>query len=341
MRIVITGHRGYIGPVLIRHLRACLPGVHLTGIDTGYFSFEPDPAPSVDIDHRLDIRDVTARHLVGADAVIHLAAISNDPMGREFEDATMEVNYQATVDLARMARTSGVSSFVFASSCSVYGAGDGAPRGEESALDPLTAYARSKVRAEEGLASLSRPGFAVTALRFATACGMSPHLRLDLVLNDFVAAALRTGSIFVLSDGRPWRPLIHVADMSRALGWGARRGDAPPFLIVNAGSNEWNYQVRDLAEAVAAEIPGSIVEVNPAAQPDRRSYKVDFSRFRGLAPQHVPRLTLQEAIQDIRDGIGDLDGRGAMVEPPLIRLQALRDLVNAGRVGRDLRWMDP
>ena len=193
--------------------------------------------------------DSRPRLCCAVDAVVHLAAVSNDPMGHAYEDLTRQVNHVAAAAVARQAKAAGVRSFVFASSCSVYGAADDRPRTERSSLNPLTTYAKSKILAEQALCELAGPTFRISCLRFATACGMSDRLRLDLVLNDFVASAMSTGGITVLSDGTPWRPLINVADMARAIDWAVGRdADAGgDFLIVNAGSDGWNYQVSELA----------------------------------------------------------------------------------------------
>lgn len=351
MRILITGNMGYVGPVVAAHLRARLPDAALIGFDSGLFADclttaggLPEAA-LLDAQHFGEVRDLPAALLSGVDAVVHLAAVSNDPMGRRWEAATAEINAGASLRLAALAREAGVRAFVFASSCSVYGAAaDGAPRREEDTLDPLTAYARSKVETERGLAAMERGRMTVTALRFATACGMSPRLRLDLVLNDFVASALATGEIEVLSDGTPWRPLIAVEDMARAIEWAVLRtpDQGGPMLAVNVGSDEWNHQVRDLAQAVARAIPGTRVSINAAAPPDRRSYRVDFSRFRALAPQHRPRVSLAEAIAGLRDGlraIGFADP--GFREGPLIRLRRLDALLAAGAIGPDLRRRRP
>jgi nucleoside-diphosphate-sugar epimerase len=346
MRILITGNMGYVGPVLTRHLRTTYPAAYLIGFDTSYFAHcltgaQRFPEAVLDEQHFGDIRDFPARLLGGVDAVVNLAAISNDPMGNKFEAVTEDINYQAGVRLARLAAEQGIKNFVFASSCSVYGSASNAPRREEDALNPLTAYARSKIATEKALAALDRGAMTVTCLRFATACGMSDRLRLDLVLNDFVACALATGEITVLSDGTPWRPLIDVKDMARAIDWAAHR---PPdnggdFLVVNAGADEWNYQVKDLAEAVAAAVPGTKVSINLAAPPDKRSYRVDFSRYRTLAPNHVPRVTLGQAIAELRDGLSrmgfaDRDFRNSQH----IRLKVLERLIAGGWLLPNLRW---
>ena len=215
MRILITGSMGYVGPILTRHLRQKFPDAELIGFDTAFFAHNLTgaarlPESLLDRVHFGDIRNFPPELLDGVDAVVHLAAISNDPMGKEFEGVTEAINEKASVALAQMAEQRGVGRFVFASSCSIYGAAEGRPKRESDALNPLTAYARSKVAMENALRASNAGEMTVTCLRFATACGMSDRLRLDLVLNDFVASALATGEITVLSDGTPWRPLIDV-----------------------------------------------------------------------------------------------------------------------------------
>src|SRR5438270_6920491 len=244
-RILITGVAGYVGPNLIRHLRDKFPDSKLIGFDTGYFAHnltgaKRSPESLLDSLHFGDIRNFPAELLEGVDAVVHLAAISNDPMGKTFEAVTESINANASIALAQMAEERGVGSFVFASSCSIYGAAEGHPRRESDPLNPLTAYARSKVAMENALRETNSGNMKVTCLRFATACGMSDRLRLDLVLNDFVAGALANGSITILSDGTPWRPLINVKDMARAMTWAIERNanETGHFLIINAGNNE-------------------------------------------------------------------------------------------------------
>jgi nucleoside-diphosphate-sugar epimerase len=263
-------------------------------------------------------------------------------MGSRLEAVTEEINYRASVRVAELAAAAGVGHFAFASSCSMYGYAEAGARSEADALNPLTAYARSKVAAERDLQALAQPGgMTVTALRFATACGFSPRLRLDLVLNDLVASALVTGRIVVLSDGTPWRPLIHVADMARAFEWAITRqaGDDDRYLAVNAGCDEWNYQVADLAEAVRSVIPGTAVEINKDAQPDKRSYRVSFARFRALAPRHQPQVGLEDAIRDLQAGLAALDFRDTEFrKSDLMRLNVLQKAMDRGRLRPDLRW---
>lgn len=346
MKILITGNMGYIGPVVVQHFRAMRPGDELVGYDMGYFSScltgcDLLPEHLLDVQHFGDVRSLDSRVLEGIDAVVHLAAISNDPMGNEFEEVTFEINHRASVAIANKAREAGIRSFVFASSCSMYGFAEGGAKTEESALNPLTAYAKSKVNTEQDLQGIAGRGFIVTALRFSTACGMSDRLRLDLVLNDFVAGAVASGKITILSDGTPWRPLIDVKDMARAIEWAIRRDpvETGDFLAVNVGSNEWNYQVKDLAEAVAEVIPGVSVSVNNKAAPDKRSYKVNFDLYRRLAPQHQPQIDLKRSIAGLKEGLermrfNDPDFRSSR----LMRLKVLKDLREKNLLNERLRW---
>jgi nucleoside-diphosphate-sugar epimerase len=279
--------------------------------------------------------------LTGVDAVVHLAAVSNDPMGASFEEVTYEINYRASVRLAEMAREMGVQNFVFASSCSVYGLAEGGARTENDPVNPLTAYAKSKIFAERDLSKLAAGTFRVTSLRFATACGTSERLRLDLVLNDFVAGAIATGKIEILSDGTPWRPLITVDNMARAIEWAATRKTDPggEFLVVNAGRNEWNFQVKYLAEAVARAVPGTQVDINKNAQPDKRSYRVDFGLFKKLAPDHQPAGDLGTAIERLSAGLKSIDFNDPdFRNSSLMRLKVLQGLRNQGLLTDRLEW---
>ena len=347
MRVLITGNMGYVGPVVTRDLRRCHPDAELIGHDSGLFAGclttnSRVPEALLDAQHFGDVRELTAGLLDGVDAVVHLAAVSNDPIGNRFEAVTDAINRAASLRLAGLAAAAGVRNFVYASSCSVYGAAGADARRENDALNPLTAYARSKVMTEQGLRQMDLNGMVTTCLRFATACGMSDRLRLDLVLNDFVACALSSGEITVLSDGTPWRPLIDVRDMARAIDWAISRseGDGGRMLVVNVGSDERNHQVRELAEGVAAAVPGTSVSINRAAQPDARSYRVDFSLFRQLAPDHQPRHDLADTIARLvagmrEVGFADADFRHSA---KMIRLNALSAFMEQGELDADLRW---
>ncbi|MEW5745342.1 MAG: NAD-dependent epimerase/dehydratase family protein [Nitrospirota bacterium] len=348
MNILITGNMGYIGPSVVERLRASHPGATLIGLDTGYFAHcltnaAIFPECKVDVQFFGDVRKLRKELLDGIDVVVHLAAISNDPMGNTFEEVTHEINYRASVALAKAAKAAGASSFVYASSCSMYGAADDSPRDEQSPLNPLTAYARSKVLTEQELEQIADDRFTVTSLRFSTACGMSERLRLDLVLNDFVAGAVISKKISILSDGTPWRPLINIKDMARAIDWaaGRKRDNGGRFLAVNVGSNEWNYQVRELAEAVAAVIPGTEVSINPDAPPDKRSYRVSFDLFRKLAPEYQPQVDLITTIRELKDGLEAMHfSNSNFRNSHFMRLKVLQHLRESGFLTERLEWTD-
>jgi nucleoside-diphosphate-sugar epimerase len=346
MKILITGNMGYVGPAVVKQLRRAYPDSTLVGIDMGYFAHclttrAPLPECQVDTQYFGDVREIPESLLTGVNAIVHLAALSNDPMGNRYEEMTLDINHRASLELARRAKRAGVDSFAFASSCSVYGSADSGPRNEKSGVNPLTAYARSKVITERDLEGLADSNFKVTVLRFATACGMSDRLRLDLVLNDFVACAVSSGKITILSDGTPWRPLINVSDMARAFEWAVGRASSNggSFALLNAGSNSWNYQVRDLAKAVARMIPGTEVSVNKDAQPDKRSYRVDFSRFEELAPHHQPICNLEGTIVDLKEGLETMGFRDAAFrESWMIRLKMLDQLRANDFLNDRLEW---
>lgn len=337
---------GYVGPAVAKQLRASYPNSILVGLDIGYYancmtSEAAFPERMMDVQYFADIRQFPEKALNGVQAIVHLAAISNDPIGNKFKEVTLDINHRASIDLARKAKRAGVKSFVFASSCSIYGLADDSPRAENSPLNPLTAYAESKVIAERDLASLASDEFDVTSLRFSTACGWSDRLRLDLVLNDFVAGAVASGQVTILSDGTPWRPLIDVRDMARAIDWAISRPNSHErgFLAVNVGSDEGNYQVRDLAKAVAAEIPGTHVSINKDAQPDKRSYRVNFDLYKKLAPAHQPVVGLRESIQELKAGLESIRFRdGDFRNSYYMRLNILTELRKKGFLNDKLQW---
>ena len=346
MKILITGNMGYIGPSVVEHLRKSYPDSQLIGLDMGYFAncltnTEVLPECKVDLQHFTDVRRISSDILKDIDAIVHLAAISNDPMGKTFEEATLDVNYRASVELANKAKAMGVKTFVYASSCSIYGAAEDSARTEKSPLNPLTAYAKSKVFTERDLDQLAGNGFKVTSLRFSTACGMSDRLRLDLVLNDFVAGAVASKRITILSDGTPWRPLINVKDMARAIEWAIIRdlADGSDFIAVNVGSDEWNYQVKDLAEAVAAVIPDVDISINKDAEPDKRSYRVSFDLFKKLAPDYQPKIDLISSVKELKDGLIAMNFNDSNFRnSKLMRLKVLTDLRNKGLLTEKLEW---
>jgi nucleoside-diphosphate-sugar epimerase len=346
MKILITGNMGYVGPGVVSQLRETYPDAEITGFDIGFFAHcltKPSFLPEAKLNRQIfgDVRIFDPEILNGVDAIVYLAAISNDPMGNKFEEITLDVNYLSAVKMAKIGKDKGVRSFVFASSCSVYGAADDDAKVETDRLNPLTAYARSKVATEEDLLKIAGDGFVVTCLRFATACGFSNRLRLDLVLNDFVAGAVASNRIDILSDGTPWRPLINVLDMARAIDWAVSRRaeNGGKFLAVNTSSNSWNYQVKELADAVAEVVEGCRVSVNPDAPPDKRSYKVNFDLFKKLAPNHQPLFDLKTSIVSLYEnlksmGFNDPDFR----ESSLIRLKVLNKLQNENLLDDNLSW---
>ncbi|WP_431211963.1 NAD-dependent epimerase/dehydratase family protein [Puia sp. P3] len=349
MKILITGNLGYIGPIVGRYLKHRNPSDFVAGLDSGFFAHcltAVSYSPEVCIDAQFfgDVRTIEESFLKGYDGIVHLAAVSNDPMGNKFEAVTDEINHKASVELARKAAAAGVKSFVFASSCSIYGFADGGPRKETDTLNPLTAYARSKVATEQGLEQLSAStNMTITSLRFSTACGMSDRIRLDLVLNDFVAGAITTGKITVLSDGSPWRPLIDVKDMARAIDWALTRpaGNGGKYLAVNIGRNDFNYQVKDIAQVVADVLPGTEISINVNAQPDKRSYKVDFLFSASWRRSHQPVVNLYQSATEIREGLTRMQFTDKNFrESDLIRLKVLEKHMAGNRINSNLEWIN-
>ena len=340
-RILILGNLGYVGPELTKLLRNKYPKSHITGFDCGFFSkfyttdlFAPDNL--LDCQLYGDVRKSENLDLSQYDSIIALAAISNDPIGNKFEEVTFDVNCNSLISIARRAKEVGVKSFVFASSCSVYGFAEEGDRIENSDVNPLTAYAKSKVKAELELEEIASSDFKVTCLRFATACGMSDRLRLDLVLNDFVACAIANQHIEILSDGQPWRPLINVKDMGLAIDWAINR-DGADFIVVNAGSNEWNYQVKELAQAVKEVFPAITISINENAAPDKRSYRVNFDEFKRLAPNHQPQYDLKRTIEELKAGLEKINfADKEFRKSNLIRLNVINQLIEREIVDKDL-----
>ncbi|ASF08348.1 NAD-dependent epimerase/dehydratase family protein [Nocardia brasiliensis NBRC 14402] len=280
MRVLVTGHQGYLGTVMVPVLRAA--GHEVTGLDIGYFAdcvlgAAPADPPGIAV----DLRDVTVDQLTGFDAVVHLAALSNDPLGALAPRITHDINHHASVRLARLAKAAGVRRFLYASTCSVYGAAGDELVTEEAPLRPLTPYAESKVRVEDDLLALGDPGFAPVFLRNATAFGFSPRLRADIVLNNLVGYAVLTGEVKVLSDGTPWRPLVHAQDIARAF---ARCLVAPLETVhgaaYNIGTEVNNLTVADIARAVVDAVPGARLVIAGTSGSDARSYRVDFTKAR-------------------------------------------------------------
>lgn len=346
MKILIAGNLGYIGASVVDQLRETHPDAELVGYDIGYFAHSlanPGYLPEVVLNQQIygDIRKITAETLTGVDVIVNLAAISNDPMSFKFEEITFDVNCHAAVRLAKLAKENGVKSYVFASSCSMYCLADGNERREGDELNPLTAYSRSKILAEKELQPLASDNFIITCQRLATVCGWANRIRLDIVLNDFVAGALVNKEISILSNGSPWRPMIHTKDVARAIDWAVTRNskDGGKFLAVNIGSNEGNYRIVDLANAIETVIPGTKISINPKAQSDKRSYIVNFDLFKRLAPNHQPRENLISMIHDLKDnfikmGFNDPNYR----DSDFIRLTVIDKLSNNGKLNNNLEW---
>lgn len=341
-KILVLGSGGYVGTVLTHKLNN---SYQIDTIDALWFgcSNSSNLLPEVNVNQHLaiDIRDLKEENFVGYDSVILLAAVSNDPIGKEFEEVTFEINHHASLKLIKLAKQAGVKNFIFASSCSVYGIANEGSKVESDDINPLTAYAKSKALVEEELENLSSNTFKTIAFRFATACGASPRLRLDLVLNDFVASAVLNSKIEILSDGTPWRPLIHVEDMIRAIEWGIENVSnlRSSYTVLNVGSEQWTFTMESLAQKISNSLGGVEIEINPDGKPDPRSYKVDFSAFKSMAPNYQPIKNFDQAVLELKDQILKYVMHNQFRSSNWIRLNILKELIAENKLDRNLRWI--
>lgn len=339
MRVLITGHNGYIGSVLAPMVRAA--GHDIVGLDSFLFEGGTFGRNGSQIDAlRMDLRDVQADDLRGFDAVMHLAALSNDPLGDVNPQVTYDINHLGSVRLARLAKEAGVPRLIFASSCSLYGVAGDQMLTEEAAFNPITPYGVSKVLFERDVAKLADDDFSPTFLRNSTAYGVSPRLRADVVVNNLVATAFTTGEVLIQSDGTPWRPLVHIEDIARAF---LAVLHAPRELVhneaFNVGRSEENYRVRDLGELVEQVVPGSKVRYADGGGPDPRCYRVDCGKLMRTLPEYQPEWTVRRGMEQLRDAFE----RNGLTSEELLgdryfRIKRIRALQSEGLLDASLRW---
>jgi nucleoside-diphosphate-sugar epimerase len=339
MRVLVTGHKGYIGTVLVPMLQRA--GHDVLGLDSDLYrnSIYGEPPPEVP-EILMDIRDVEKTNLAGIEAIIHLAGLSNDTLGDLNPDLTYEINHAASVRLAAMAKELGIARFVFASSCSNYGAAGDGMQDESSTLRPVTPYAISKVRVEQDVGELADDSFSPVFMRNSTAYGVSPKMRFDLVLNNLTAWAYTTGDVLLKSDGTPWRPLVHIEDIALAA-IGALI--APAELIhnkaFNVGTNSENYQIRQLAEIVKETVPNCDIKFARGAEPDQRNYRVDFSKYTQSFPHYLLRWNVKRGVRQLYESYRKAGlQKGTYEGPRYNRIAQIKHLLSTGQLDHTLRW---
>ena len=340
MRVLVTGHAGYIGTVLVTMLLE--QGYHVVGLDTGWFQRCTFTGVVPNIESiKKDVRDIQPQDVVGFDAIIHLAGLSNDPLGDYQPQLTQDINEKASIRLAKLAKTAGINRFLFASSCSNYGAGGVEFLTETAPFNPVTPYGVSKVRVEAALSQLADSAFSPTFLRASTAYGVSPRLRFDLVLNNLTAWAFTTGQVYLKSDGTPWRPVVHVEDVARAY---LAVLQAPREQIhneaFNVGTSTENYQMRELAEIVKAIVPGCRIAYAPDAGPDKRCYRVDCNKIARRLHDYKPQWTVLQGVEQL---YAEYKKVGLTLEefegPKYMRIAHVKALIATGQLDQELRWI--